>query len=218
MAGCAHHVLPAGIAGLGRWLSGRAAGFNEVLLEFGNENWNALFRPAGIPDVASHGEAATRCFDQIKSEAGPLKLKLKTVVNAQSANPWYAAKTAGAAPSADILAVAHSSPLACDGTSYRGQEGGPVCAGTRRSSGTGASFARSAAGNRALRSQPAYGGWRRHARGAIFDSAQRGGRNRIGARNARVFCGPEPPGSVLMSWQAMMPGCHTGKVSWSCGG
>jgi len=92
-------------AGLGRWLSGKAAGFNEVLLEFGNENWNALFRPAGIPDAAAHGEAATRCFDQIKNEAGPLKPKLKTVVNAQSANPWYAAKTA-AAGTADILAVA----------------------------------------------------------------------------------------------------------------
>jgi len=93
-------------ADLGRWLSGRAAGFNEVLVEFGNENWNALFRPAGIPEAAAHGEAAMRCFDRIKSEAGPLKSKLKTVVNAQSVNPWYAVKTAGAAASADILAVA----------------------------------------------------------------------------------------------------------------
>jgi hypothetical protein len=101
-------------ADLGRWLSGSAAGFNEVLLEFGNENWNAIFRPAGIPDPAAHGQAATRCFDQIKSAAGPLRPKLKTVVNAHSVNPWNAAKTASAAATADILAVApyflHSLP------------------------------------------------------------------------------------------------------------
>lgn len=93
-------------AGLGHWLAGRAGGFREILLEFGNENWNPLFRPAGIPDPSAHGEAATRCFDRIKREAGPLRAKLKTVINAQSANPSYAARTAEAAGTADIVAVA----------------------------------------------------------------------------------------------------------------
>jgi len=91
-------------ADLGRWLAGNAAGFHEVLLEFGNENWNPLFRPAGIPDPAAHGQAATRCFEQIKRHAGVLELR--TVVNGQSANPAYAVKMADAAPSADLLAVA----------------------------------------------------------------------------------------------------------------
>jgi hypothetical protein len=91
-------------AGLGQWLAGHASDFDEVLVEFGNENWNGLFRPAGIPDPGAHGEAADRCFERIKSSAGALKLK--TVINAQAANPEYAARMARAAPAADIVAVA----------------------------------------------------------------------------------------------------------------
>jgi hypothetical protein len=91
-------------ADLGRWLSTKATGFREVLLEFGNENWNGLFRPAGIPDPAAHGQAACRCFDLIRNSAG--NLKLKTVINAQSGNPEYASRMAAAARSADIVAVA----------------------------------------------------------------------------------------------------------------
>ncbi|HEX5229001.1 MAG TPA: hypothetical protein VFW44_14885 [Bryobacteraceae bacterium] len=91
-------------AGLGQWLAANATGFGEVLLEFGNENWNGLFRPAGIPDPATHGEAADRCFERIKIAAGGLKFK--TVINAHAANPEYAARMARAAPAADMVAVA----------------------------------------------------------------------------------------------------------------
>ncbi len=37
-------------------------GFREVVVEFGNENWNELFRPAGILSAATLTEAAGRAF------------------------------------------------------------------------------------------------------------------------------------------------------------
>ena len=40
------------------------------LVEFGNENWNQVFRPAGIPDPVAHGAAATRAFQKIRAAAG----------------------------------------------------------------------------------------------------------------------------------------------------
>lgn len=92
---------------LGAWLAERIArdGFDEVLVEFGNENWNALFRPAGIQDPAHHGAAADRLFAALRAGADDHRA-LRLVVNAQHANPWSAGKVATAAAQADLIAVA----------------------------------------------------------------------------------------------------------------
>jgi hypothetical protein len=92
---------------LGRYLAANCGRekFREVLLEFGNENWNSIFRPAGINDPAAHGQAAERAFHLLREAAGA-KVQLRTVVNGQHANPEYAVRFARHAPSADILAIA----------------------------------------------------------------------------------------------------------------
>lgn len=92
---------------LGAWLAERIRtdGFREVLVEFGNENWNSIFRPAGIQDAARHAAAADRLFVALREGAGNHPA-LRPVVNAQHANPYTAIKTAEAATQADILAVA----------------------------------------------------------------------------------------------------------------
>lgn len=92
---------------LGAWLAERIEtdGFSDVLVEFGNENWNAIFRPAGIQDAAHHGTAADRLFTALEEGAGNHPA-LRRVVNAQHANPYSAGKVAAASTKADILAVA----------------------------------------------------------------------------------------------------------------
>jgi hypothetical protein len=92
---------------LGAWLAERIEtdGFSEVLVEFGNENWNAIFRPAGIQDAAHHGTAADRLFTALE-EGADNHPALRRVVNAQHANPYSAGKVAAASTTADILAVA----------------------------------------------------------------------------------------------------------------
>ncbi|MBE9609564.1 hypothetical protein [Chitinilyticum piscinae] len=54
---------------------------DEVVLEFGNENWNALFRPAGLTDVAKHREAVERAFAAARQGFGKGR-RLLTVANA----------------------------------------------------------------------------------------------------------------------------------------
>lgn len=93
------------LIGLGRFLATQAGRFEEIIVEFGNENWNQLFRPAGIPDPQTHGEAAERAFQKLREGAGT-QTPLRTVVNGQHANPEYALRFAKQAPSADILALA----------------------------------------------------------------------------------------------------------------
>ena len=91
---------------LGRTLAARAAadGFGDVVLEFGNENWNPLSRAAGIPDPVRHGAAAARAFGLLR-ETAP-SLPLRTAVNGQFANPTRALQFLASVPQADLLAVA----------------------------------------------------------------------------------------------------------------
>jgi hypothetical protein len=93
-------------AGLGRYLASRAAEdrFSEILVEFGNENWNRLFEAAGITDNARHADAAARGFQKLKEAAGGLPVR--AVVNAQYANPDSAADLANRLPLPAVLAVA----------------------------------------------------------------------------------------------------------------
>lgn len=92
--------------GYGSYLAARRdlATLPEILLEFGNENWNPTFRPTGIPDPVAHGQAAGRCFAAIRSHAPGLNLK--TVTNAQAGYPEGALQYARASRNTDIVAVA----------------------------------------------------------------------------------------------------------------
>lgn len=87
---------------LGRRLASER--FDDVILEFGNEQWNPLFRPAGIPNHVTHAAAASRAFRLIEQAAGR-RISFRTVVNAQYANPTTAQETAALA-SADGTALA----------------------------------------------------------------------------------------------------------------
>jgi len=92
---------------LGAWLAERITdhGFDEVIVEFGNENWNAIFRPAGILDPERHGAAADRLFAALREGAAGHPAIL-TAINAQYVNPHAALRFAGASQEADILALA----------------------------------------------------------------------------------------------------------------
>ncbi len=92
---------------LGQYLKQQVTefGFNELLLEFGNENWNSVFRPAGIMDFTHHGEAAERIFAQILRGAGRPD-NFRTLVNAQYVNPWAVKQTLKATPSVNSVAIA----------------------------------------------------------------------------------------------------------------
>ncbi|MFI3185058.1 MAG: hypothetical protein QX198_03680 [Methylococcaceae bacterium] len=79
--------------------------FKEVLVEFGNENWNIVFRPAGISEFKAHGETATRAFQQLLAGANKHPA-IRTIVNGQYVNPWAALKMLESTPNAQALAVA----------------------------------------------------------------------------------------------------------------
>lgn len=92
---------------LGQWLAEQIEhhDLDEVVVEFGNENWNAIFRPAGIQDPEHHGEAADRLFAALQAGAGQHP-RLHTAINAQHANPDAALRFARASQKADLLGVA----------------------------------------------------------------------------------------------------------------
>jgi hypothetical protein len=92
---------------LGAWLKQAAArhGMRDIVVEFGNENWNAIFRPAGIMNPLTHAEAADRAFRLLKTGAAGFK-GLTLVVNAQFVNPDNIARIARASREASKVAVA----------------------------------------------------------------------------------------------------------------
>lgn len=63
---------PAEWAEAGSFLRAKADeyGFREVVVEFGNENWNELFRPAGILSTAALTEAAALAFTRLREGSG----------------------------------------------------------------------------------------------------------------------------------------------------
>ena len=78
--------------------------FSEIIVEFGNENWNDLFRGASVPNPKSFGEIANRAFAHIKNGAG--HLPIKTVVGGQYVNPTLSMAYLHNTPNADALALA----------------------------------------------------------------------------------------------------------------
>ena len=93
-------------AGLGSWLAtpGRLVAGREVLVEFGNENWNPIFRPAGIADPAIHGPASDRCLAAVRQHSHGVNLK--TVVNAKFATAEQVVSYGAGSHAADMVAVA----------------------------------------------------------------------------------------------------------------
>ncbi|MCV2368881.1 hypothetical protein [Roseateles oligotrophus] len=77
---------------LGRLLaeSQRQYGFDEIVVEHGNEHWNSIFLPAGIAKAASLAEVADRVFAALKQGAGPA-VALHRVIGSQYVNPATAA-------------------------------------------------------------------------------------------------------------------------------
>ena len=95
------------LLGLGGYLAQRQTSdpFDEILIEFGNENWNATFRPAGIPDPVRHGLAADQAFQKIRA-AAQTPLPIRMVANGQHVNPPHALQFAAHSHAADLLAIA----------------------------------------------------------------------------------------------------------------
>lgn len=95
------------LEGLGEFLSHHAnkEQFSEVIVEFGNENWNWAFRSQGIPLPASHGAVAERAFHLVSKSAGP-DVPLRKAINAQFANPAMCEEFLNDSPSADMLGIA----------------------------------------------------------------------------------------------------------------
>ena len=81
---------------------------DEVVVEFGNENWNPLFSAAGFVDVAEHREAALRALQALRTgyerplTGGP---RLVTVVNARMGDV-ASLQVLGSLPQADRISVA----------------------------------------------------------------------------------------------------------------
>lgn len=92
---------------MGRYLRQQIDNYNfaEVIVEFGNENWNSVFRAAGIQNAATHGFAANRAFEKLllgaNSHSG-----IVTVVNSQYVNPWISGKLLENSTNIDGVAVA----------------------------------------------------------------------------------------------------------------
>lgn len=91
----------------GAWLRQAADehGFREMLVEFGNENWNPLFRAAGILEPRAHAAVADRGFALLREGSGN-DPRLRLVVNAQYANPDSPRSIGAASREADRVAVA----------------------------------------------------------------------------------------------------------------
>ena len=83
----------------------RRHGFDEILVEFGNENWNELFRPAGFMAVDTHAAVADRAFAQLREGAGSFA-GLVPVVNAQFVNAASWDRLASLSREARRIAVA----------------------------------------------------------------------------------------------------------------
>jgi hypothetical protein len=84
----------------GAYLSAAAQryGFQEVLVEFGNENWNAIFRPAGLPDDRTLRASASNAFRSL-DEGSRGDARIRPVLGGQFYNaPRALALTQDAGP------------------------------------------------------------------------------------------------------------------------
>ena len=93
-------------AGLGTYLAQAQAiyNFNEIVVEFGDENWNSDFRPAGVENPVPMGQLSDRAFRTIRQAAGST-VPLHFEVNGQFVNPWIGQQAIANAPNADAVDV-----------------------------------------------------------------------------------------------------------------
>jgi len=91
---------------LGRYLASaeNTYHFSEIVLEFGDENWNGMLEGASIVNPVTMGQAANRAFAKIKAAAGGVPLHLE--VNSQWVNPDVGHKAVANAPLANAADVA----------------------------------------------------------------------------------------------------------------
>jgi hypothetical protein len=95
------------LTGLGQYLAHQQSTYNfsEIVLEWGNENWNPMFRGASILEPGVMGQAANRAFGLIRESAGST-LPLHLVVNGQFVNPWMGSTALANAPLANATDIA----------------------------------------------------------------------------------------------------------------
>lgn len=79
--------------------------FSEVILEFGNENWNWIFRAYGIPYPQQSGLVAESLFEQIQKGAQN-KVNMRKFINGQHVSPNTTKEFARATPSAESVGIA----------------------------------------------------------------------------------------------------------------
>lgn len=100
-------ITPAEAQRLGVWLREvwQRHRFEEIVVEHGNEHWNAIFRPAGIAQPRVLGEVADRAFAALRAGAGPAQ-PLHRVLGAQYVNTHAGAQLLSASRQSDGIAVA----------------------------------------------------------------------------------------------------------------
>ncbi|MBL0157166.1 MAG: hypothetical protein IPP47_08705 [Bryobacterales bacterium] len=90
----------------GAWLDSHTPEpFPEVVVEFGNENWNDIFRPAGLSRPATHAAVAARCFQRIRDRL-KLPSAVRFVLNAPAYQTGRLSELIAAAPADVTIAVA----------------------------------------------------------------------------------------------------------------
>ena len=80
-------------------------GFDEIVVEFGNENWNQLFRPAGILSPQTLAEVSNRALANLRSGAGH-DPRVRFLVSGNAQNPDFLNSFAGTADPSILSAVA----------------------------------------------------------------------------------------------------------------
>ena len=92
---------------LGDYLAAAQAfyGFTEIVVEFGNESWNPLFRSGSIPNPVTMAAAADRGFALLRSAAGPT-VPLHLIVNGHFAAPLWGSIALANAHEADGVSIA----------------------------------------------------------------------------------------------------------------
>lgn len=83
----------------------REHGFDEIVVEHGNEHWNNVFRPAGIAQPRVLAEVADRAFAALRAGAGP-RVPLHRVIGTPYADAAAAGRMAGWSAQSEGVAVA----------------------------------------------------------------------------------------------------------------
>jgi len=83
----------------------RRHGFDEIVVEHGNEHWNGVFRPAGIAQARVLAAVADRAFAALREGAGP-EMPLHRVIGTQYVDGAAAGRLAALSRHSEGVAVA----------------------------------------------------------------------------------------------------------------